>query len=97
MTVFLLVLLAAQVASGFVGDAALHALLSKLVLGTIALHLLAILAYAVVGRRDLVRPMITGRKRLRAATPAPRMANPLLALAVLVVAGAAAWIVAAVP
>ena len=96
MTVFLLALLAAQVGSGFVGDAALHALLSKLVLGAIALHLLAILAYAVVGRRDLVRPMITGRKRLRAATPAPRMANPLLALAVLVVAGAAAWIVAAV-
>ena len=96
MTVFLLLLLAAQVASGLLADAALHALLAKLVFGAIALHLLAILAYAVIGRRDLVRPMITGRKRLRAATPAPRMGNPLLALAVLLIAGAAAWFVATV-
>lgn len=96
MTVVLLTLLSVQVVSGLVANAALHALMAKLVLGAIALHLLAVLAYAVVGRRDLVRPMITGRKRLRAVTPAPRMGNPLLALLVLAIAGAAAWIVAAV-
>jgi cytochrome b len=96
MTIILLALLATQVGSGLVADAAVHALLSEILLGAIALHLLAILAYAVVKRHNLVRPMITGRKRLRAATPAPRMANPLLALALMVAAGAVAWIVAAV-
>jgi cytochrome b len=90
MTVFFLGVLAALVSSGLVANAAVHALASRLLLGAIALHLLAILAYPVIGRRDLVRPMITGRKRLPAATPAPRMANPVLALAVLIVAGAAA-------
>jgi len=95
MTVIILALLAAMVSSGLVANPAVHALASTLLLGAIALHLLAILAYAVVKRHDLVRPMITGRKRLRAATPAPRMANPLLALAVLIAAAAVTWIVAA--
>jgi len=95
MTVFFLGLLAALASSGLIANPAVHALASKILLGAIALHLLAILAYAVVKRHDLVRPMIIGRKRLPAATPAPRMANPLFALAVLIAAGAVAWIVAA--
>jgi cytochrome b len=90
MTVFLIALLAAAVATGIAAPAQ-HALVANILLGAVALHLLAILAYAVLKRHDLVRPMLTGRKRLRAATPAPRMANPLLALVIFIVAGALAW------
>ncbi len=60
----------------------------------IALHVAAIIAYAVVKKQDLVRPMITGKKRLPAATRAPRMASPLGALALLAVAGVAVWVLA---
>jgi cytochrome b len=95
MTVIMLVLLTVQVCTDLAG-AAVHALVSDLVLGVIALHLLAILAYAVVKKHNLVRPMITGRKRLGAATPAPRMASPMLALAVALVACAVVAIIAAV-
>jgi hypothetical protein len=60
----------------------------------IALHILAILTYAVLKRQDLVRPMITGRKRLPAGLPAPRLRSPLLALCVLAVsAGVVTFIV----
>jgi hypothetical protein len=38
--------------------------------------------------------MITGKKRLPAATPAPRMANPLVAAVLLVVIGIGAWFLA---
>jgi cytochrome b len=95
MTIVLLVLLAASVATGIAAPAQ-HGLVGKILLGAIALHLLAILAYAVLKRHDLVRPMLTGRKRLRAATPAPRMANPLLALVIFIAAGALAWAAAAI-
>jgi cytochrome b len=60
----------------------------------IALHIVAIVAYAVIKKQDLVRPMITGKKRLPAATRAPRMASPLAALAILAIAGAAVWVLA---
>ncbi len=65
-----------------------------MLLGLIGLHILAIVAYAVVKKHDLVRPMISGKKKLPAATRAPRMASPLLALAILVVAAAAVWALA---
>lgn len=65
----------------------IHALNFKLVEAAIVLHLLAILAYAALGH-DLVRPMVTGWKRLPAGVSAPRMATPVLALAVFVVAAA---------
>jgi cytochrome b len=68
-----------------------HALNFNILLGLIGLHILAIIAYAVVKRHDLVRPMITGKKKLPAATRAPRMASPLLALAILIVAAVAVW------
>ena len=58
----------------------------------VGLHVLAVLFYAVVKRHDLVRPMITGKKRLPATTRAPRMANPLLAAAILVVAAGLVWV-----
>jgi cytochrome b len=62
-----------------------HGLLFNILLAAIALHVVAIVAYAVVKRHDLVRPMVTGKKRLPATTRAPRMASPWLALAVLIV------------
>ena len=71
-----------------------HEINFKLILVAIALHLAAILVYAYVKRQNLVRPMLTGKKRLPAAMRAPRMASPLLALAVLVVAAAASAFVA---
>jgi len=59
---------------------------------TVALHILAILAYALLKRHDLVRPMITGKKRLPAATPQPRLRSPWLALAILALCAAVVWL-----
>ena len=59
----------------------------NIILGLISLHIVTIIAYAVVKRHDLVRPMVTGTKRLPANMRQPRFANPLVA--VLVLAGAA--------
>ncbi len=53
----------------------------------VVLHLLAITAYAALKRQDLVRPMITGTKRLPVTMPPPRLAS--LRLAALLLAGAA--------
>lgn len=58
----------------------------------VALHVLAVLFYAAVKRHDLVRPMITGKKRLPATTRAPRMASPLLAAAILLAAALLVWL-----
>jgi len=52
----------------------------------IVLHVAAVLTYAVLKRHDLVRPMLTGRKRLPAALGAPRIASLWLAIPVLAVA-----------
>jgi hypothetical protein len=49
----------------------------------VALHVLAIITYRVLKGHNLLWPMITGKKRLPGATPAPRMMHPLLALIVL--------------
>jgi cytochrome b len=49
----------------------------------IVLHLIAIITYAVLKRQNLVWPMIRGTKRLPDDAPAPRIANPLLALGTL--------------
>ena len=55
------------------------------ILTLVGLHILAIVAYAVVKRHDLVRAMVTGKKRLPATMRQPRFASPVLALAVFVV------------
>jgi len=65
-----------------------HHLIFKLILWAAGLHVLAVLAYAVLKRQDLVRPMFTGRKRLPAEMAAPRLGSPVLAVAVLVAAAA---------
>jgi cytochrome b len=64
-----------------------HHLLFRVIQVMVALHILAIVTYAVLKRHDLVRPMITGKKRMPGAMTAPRMVSPLLAVVVLVIAG----------
>ncbi len=78
--------------SGHLSDllSLVHAVTFKLIFAAIVLHLIAIGVYATVKRQDLVRPMVTGKKRLPAATRAPRMASSLLALLLLVAAAAVA-------
>ncbi|WP_159347583.1 cytochrome b/b6 domain-containing protein [Roseomonas harenae] len=79
------------------GDAArsLHLLGFDLILIAVGLHVLAVLAYAALKRQDLVRPMVTGFKRLPGAMAgmAPRMGSPWLALLLLAIA---AGVVAAI-
>jgi hypothetical protein len=58
------------------------------------LHVVAITAYAVIKRHNLLRPMITGRKRLPGNTRQPRMASSLLALALVALAGCLVWVLA---
>jgi cytochrome b len=67
----------------------IHKLNSNLILGVVLLHLVAIAAYALLFRRDLVRPMITGMKQLPPGTPAPRLSSAWLAVALLLLCAAA--------
>lgn len=70
----------------------LHVRFINLLLAAIGLHMLAVLAYALVKRQDLVRPMVTGVKRLpESAARAPRQAPALLGLALLAAAAAVVW------
>jgi cytochrome b len=62
----------------------------KLILIAATLHVGAVVAYALLKRHDLVRPMVTGRKRLPAGLAAPRLGSPLLAVGLL---GASALLV----
>ena len=64
-----------------------------LVIGLVALHLLAILYYVLVRRQRLVRPMLQGDKALpQPVTPSrDDVATRLLALVVLAASGALAW------
>lgn len=78
--------------AGFVSGAAsdrltvLHGFSFDLILVAVALHVAAIIAYAVLLRQDLVRPMVTGWKKLPAAIAAPRLAPLPLALVLFAVA-----------
>jgi cytochrome b len=56
------------------GMAHWHHLLFNLLLGFIALHILAVAFYAVVKRENLVGPMITGRRAMAAPAIPPRFA-----------------------
>lgn len=69
-----------------------HRLIFDGILVLVGAHVLAVIAYAVLKRHDLVRPMITGKKRLPAATPQPRMRSPWLGLAVAVGSAVAVWL-----
>jgi cytochrome b len=68
----------------------LHHRIFDWILIAAGLHVAAVISYAVVKRHDLVRPMVTGRKRLPEATEGPRLGSPLLAIALM---GAAALVV----
>jgi len=78
--------------AAYVGDPLSHRITTVhswnfyVILGLVVLHVLAVLTYAVVGGQNLLRPMITGKKRLPAATKPPRMASSLLALLVVICA-----------
>ena len=61
----------------------LHAVLWQALLAAVALHILAVLAYRVARDRDLLTPMITGRKQLPESVPQPFIAGPTRALLLL--------------
>lgn len=64
----------------------IHEIVAKLVLFAIILHVLAVIAYLAIKRDNLIGPMLTGRKQIDLPPGAePKMANPLLALALLAV------------
>jgi cytochrome b len=67
----------------------LHVLNQNIILVLVGLHLLAVLAYALLLRRDLVRPMVTGIKVMPAGTKAPRMRSLWLALGLFLLCAAA--------
>lgn len=70
-----------------------HFLIWTLIKLVVIAHILAVIAYAVVKRHNLLRPMLTGKKRLPAATIAPRMAGTPLAAIIAVCAGIAIWLI----
>lgn len=63
----------------------------NIILAMMVLHVVVILAYAAVKRHDLVRPMVTGKKRLPATTRQPRFVSPVLALVIVAGAGMLVW------
>lgn len=72
----------------------LHGTSFTVLLWLMGLHVLAVVAYAVVKRHNLLRPMITGRKRLPGNTRQPRMAPTYLAFAITLLAACIVWVVA---
>lgn len=72
---------------------ALHGLAFSALAAVSALHVLAVAWCLGVKKQNLIRPMITGKKRLPAATPSPRMRSPWLAAATLAVAAVLALLV----
>lgn len=72
----------------------LHVRFINLLLIAIGLHVAAVLAYALVKRQDLVRPMVTGIKRLpESAAHTPRHGPAVLAVVLLAAAAGAVWTV----
>ena len=72
----------------------IHALNFKLLEAAILLHVLAIGLYGVLKRQNLLRPMLTGVKRLPPGAACPRMVSPRWAAVVLAVAaGGVAYLV----
>ncbi len=71
---------------------ALHATNFYVLLGLMVLHVVAIVAYAVLKKQNLLRPMITGRKRLPGATRQPRMASSLVALLLVALSACIVWV-----
>ena len=72
---------------------AIHRTVFWVIVGAAALHVLAVMLYAALKGQDLVRPMVTGVKRLPAgfASRAPRLGNPALGAALLGGAALLVW------
>ncbi|MFC7331842.1 cytochrome b/b6 domain-containing protein [Rhodocista pekingensis] len=58
----------------------------------VVVHVSAIVFYAVVKRRDLIEPMLTGWVDLPGDVPAPRIASPWRALLVAAAAAVVVWV-----
>ena len=72
----------------------IHHLNFKAIEAVIVLHVLAIAAYAVLKRQNLLRPMVTGTKLMPAEAVAPRLVNSIWALVTLAAAfGVVVWVV----
>jgi cytochrome b len=67
-----------------------HGIIFNVLAVAMGLHVVVVIAYVALKGQNLVRPMITGKKRLPAATPAPRLASPILAAVVLLASAAIA-------
>lgn len=63
----------------------------NVLLGIVALHIVAIFTYAGLKRLDLVRPMVTGRAALPDSEPAPRIVSLSRAFMVAAISTAAIW------
>lgn len=63
----------------------------NILLGIAGLHIVAVLAYAVFKRLDLVRPMVTGWVTLPAGIPAPRIVSLVRALVVAAISATTIW------
>lgn len=68
-----------------------HHTVFNLLLGFIALHLLAIAFYGVVKRENLIRPMVTGARRFETDVEAPKFAPVWRAAVGVVLALGAMW------
>jgi cytochrome b len=69
----------------------IHLRVFWVILGCAVLHVLAVVAYRVWARRNLVQPMLTGAMQAPPGTPAPRMGSNLLALALLAASAGFVW------
>jgi cytochrome b len=68
-----------------------HETIGFTLMGLVGVHILAIIAYAVKRKANLVRPMITGTREVNEGVSAPKIANPLFALVLFAVVATAVW------
>jgi cytochrome b len=74
--------------------AEVHEIVFNVVLGVVALHVVAILFYLVWKRQNLVRPMVTGQRAvLEGEAPAEMRWSAVGALVALAIGAAVAWAV----
>ncbi|WP_375184665.1 cytochrome b/b6 domain-containing protein [Aquabacterium sp.] len=75
-----------------IGDlTAWHHRVVNLLYGLLGLHIAAIAFYAVVRRKDLVRPMVTGKASLPTGTRAPHPGKPAALVMSVAIGVAVAW------
>ncbi|MDO5686995.1 MAG: cytochrome b/b6 domain-containing protein [Neisseria sp.] len=64
-----------------------------ILVGMIALHVLAVLAYRFLKNNNLIKPMITGKKTLEEPLPALRFASPVKAAVIFAVLAVLAYLI----